>query len=180
MNPPIDWDRYGKLLRVLARSLKLDPRLRVRNDESDLAQETLDRAWKDADDCKAETEAGRIAWLHKILQRVFIDKLREGHAAKRDFRREQAALSESSAWVEKILAPDSSPSEQAEKVEKLRRLAEALDELPQDQRDAVIQRYYQGAKVGQIAKELGKNEKAVARLLLRARQKLREYLQDFE
>jgi RNA polymerase sigma-70 factor, ECF subfamily len=193
MNAPIDWDwdRYRKLLRVLARSLKLDPRLRTRFDESDLVSETLMRAWKALAAQHPDTpegrkaadkvpEAQRIAWLQKILANAFIDMYRQAHGRGCNVDLERS-LEQSSLRLDAILpVKQPSPSEQAERKEMRLKLAEAIERLPDDQRDVFIQRDLLDLKVGEIAKELGKTEKAVAGLLRRARQELREYLQDFQ
>jgi RNA polymerase sigma-70 factor (ECF subfamily) len=59
----------------------------------------------------------------------------------------------------------------------LLRLASAIDQLPEDQRDVLMQRDLLGASVSQIAEQLGRTEKSVAGLLLRGRRRLRELLQ---
>jgi hypothetical protein len=47
-------------------------------------------------------------------------------------------------------------------------LAAAIDNLPEEQRDVLIQRDLNGAPVSQIAEQLGRTEKSVAGLLLRS------------
>src|SRR5262249_21360704 len=124
---------------------------------------------------------------YTILQHVFIDKLREAYADKCDVRREQEALGESSARLEKYLeAKGSSPSERAEKAEQLLRLAEAMERPLHDERDAVIKHYLLKLKPGEIASQLPptkngrRTKKAVAGLLARGLHKLRVYLKDSE
>src|SRR5262245_23531834 len=165
---------------LLARQLYLNPLLLARFDESDLVQETMLRAHANLVQFRGTTEAELIAWLQRILANVFRDKLSEAHADKRDVDLEQS-LEQSSARLETFLAGDqSSPSQQAERKEMLIRLAEALEELPEDQRDVFIQRDLLGVKVGEIAERLKKTEKSVAGLLLRARRTLRDALENFQ
>jgi RNA polymerase sigma-70 factor (ECF subfamily) len=101
---------------------------------------------------------------------------------KRDVGRErslEAALEESSARLEGWLAAEqSSPSESVERHERLLRLAEALAQLPKDQREAVTLHHLQGWSLAELAKHLGRSEAAVAGLLHRGFKKLRELLQD--
>jgi len=63
MHDAPEWlsERHRALLRLRARHLQLDPRLRRRFDESDLVQETLLRAHANRDQCRGETEGERVA-----------------------------------------------------------------------------------------------------------------------
>ena len=184
MSPTPDWDldRYRPLLRLQIRQMELDPRLQRRFDSSDLVQETLLRAHEHLARFRGQTEADLVKWLQEILANVVTDEVRKARARKRDLALEQslgAVMAESSARLEGYLAShQASPSEQAERQELLLRLAAAIDQLPQDQRDVLIQRDLLGASVSQIAEQLGRTEKSVAGLLLRGRRKLRELLQD--
>jgi RNA polymerase sigma-70 factor (ECF subfamily) len=181
----VEWpvDRYRALLRLLVRRFHLDPLLRRRFDSSDLVQETLLRAHAHRDQFRGTTEAERVKWLQEILGNVLTDETRKARAQKRDVALEQsldAAVAESSARLDAFLADrQSSPSQQAERHELLLRLAEALEQLPEDQREVLIQRDLRGASVSQIAEQLGRTEKAVAGLLLRGRRKLREFLEAY-
>jgi RNA polymerase sigma-70 factor (ECF subfamily) len=177
-------ERYRPLLRLQVRQFQLDPRLHRRFDSSDLVQETLLRAHAGRDGFRGTTEAERVKWLQEILTNTLADEVRKARAQKRDVALEQslqAAVAESSARLDAYLAADqSSPSQQAERQELLLRIAAALDQLPEDQRDVVIQRDLLGAPVGQIAEQLGRSEKSVAGLLLRGRRKLRELLAEYQ
>src|SRR5581483_4564149 len=91
MNAP-EWltERHRALLRLRARHLQLDPRLRSRFDESDLVQETLLRAHTNREQCRGESEGERLAWLQVILERVALDHLDKAHAQKRDVAAERS------------------------------------------------------------------------------------------
>ena len=89
------------------------------------------------------------------------------------------AAGESSARLEAYLADrDPTPAARAERQELLVRIARALDQLPEDQRDVVLLRDVQGHTVAEIAGRLQRTEKSVAGLLLRGRGRLRQLLQD--
>ncbi len=171
-------ERYRPLLRLQVRQLQLDPRLRRRLDESDLVQEALLRAHRGLTDFRGASEAALLKWLEQILANVLTDAVRHEHAHKRDVALEQsldAALEQSSARLEGYLsAGGASPAEQAERQEQLLRLAAALDRLPDEYRDVIIRRDLMGEPVARIAEHMGRSEKSVAGLLLRARRKLRE------
>lgn len=180
MAPVQDWplERYRALLHLLVRQCQFDPRLRRRFDSSDLVQETLLRAYARRDQFRGTTEPERIRWLQEILSHVLADEVRKAHARKRDVALEQslqAGLAESSARLEAYLADGRpGPGQQAERHELLLRLADALEQLPEDQRRVVIQRDLLGDPVSRIAEDLGRTEKSVAGLLLRGRRALRD------
>jgi RNA polymerase sigma-70 factor (ECF subfamily) len=184
MAAPAEWhlERYRALLRLLARQLHLSPRFRGRFDSSDLVQETLLKAQRKLDQFRGTTEAELVKWLQQILANTLKDEIRRARAQERDVALEQsldAAVADSSSRLVAYLADEgASPSEQAERQEIIRRVSNAIDQLPEDQRTAVIHRDLLGASVAEIAGQMGRTEKAVAGLLLRGRGTLRRLLQD--
>jgi RNA polymerase sigma-70 factor (ECF subfamily) len=184
MAEPGGWhpERYRDLLCMLAWQIQLDPRLRRRFDSSDLVQETLLKATQNLEQFQGGTEAELVKWLQEIMQNALADALRRARAQKRDVAREEAlavVVNDSSARLQNWLAaPDSSPSQRAEREEQLLRVAAALAQLPEDQRDVVILRDSLDTPIRTIAEQLGRTEKAVAGLLLRGRRKLRDLLQE--
>ena len=186
MAQSVDWnlDRYRSLLRLLIRQYRVGSRFQPRFDSSDLVQETLLRAYAHRDQFQGETEPELIKWLQEILAHTLIDQVRKARAKKRDVAAEkslQAALDESSARLEAYLAIDqASPVKSAERHELLLRVAAAIDRLPEDQREVVLQRDLLDASVHEIAQQQGRTEKSVAGLLLRGRRKLRQLLADYQ
>jgi RNA polymerase sigma-70 factor (ECF subfamily) len=186
MPPPADWQigRYRALLHLHARQVQRDPRLGRRFDASDVVQEALLRGHANLGQFRGSTEAELVGWLQKILANVVADAIDKNKAQKRNVDLEQslnATIAESSARLEKLLADrQSSPSQKAERREELLRLAEAIEKLPEDQREAVILRDLQDASVAEIAAQLGRTEKSVAGLLVRGRSRLRELLAGYQ
>ncbi len=183
MNEPLDWlKNLHPLLRVEARMLRLDPRLRKRFDSSDLANETMLKAQQNIADFRGTTPAEMWRWAQQILHNQLRDLIEHERAQKRDVAREQslnAAMAESSARLESILASAvAPPEEQVERQDFLSRLAAlldgALEQLPEAQRDALILNKLQGVPVKEIAPRLGRTEKAVRMLLARGMNRLRE------
>jgi RNA polymerase sigma-70 factor (ECF subfamily) len=174
-------ERFREYLLLLAR-LQLDPRWQAKLDPSDLVQQTLLQAHQAWDQFRGHTAAERAAWLRQILARVLSNAVRDLTRAKRDLGRErslEAALEQSSARLEAWLAAaESSPSESVERHEQLLRLAEALAQLPQDQREAVTLHHLQGRSLAELAQHLNRSESAVAGLLHRGFKKLREVLHE--
>jgi RNA polymerase sigma-70 factor (ECF subfamily) len=184
MAPPTEWhlERYRALLRLLVRQLHLSPRFRGRFDSSDLVQETLLKAQRKLDQFRGTTDAELVGWLQQILANTLKDQIRRARAQERDVVLEQsleAAVADSSARLEAFLADKgASPGELAERQERILRVSSAIGQLPEDQRNAVIQRDLLGSSVAEISGQMGRTEKAVAGLLLRGRGTLRRLLQD--
>jgi len=177
-------ERYRHLLCLLVRRLPRDRRAQARYDPSDIVQEVLLKAHKNLANFRGETEAELFKWLQTILEREVIAFWRRHHADKVDPARErqlQHDLAQSSACIESYLADkELSPSEQAVRNELLLKLAWAIEQLPEDQRDVVILRDQGGLSVAEIAEQLGRSQKSVAGLLLRGRRRLRELLAEYQ
>jgi RNA polymerase sigma-70 factor (ECF subfamily) len=171
-------DRYREYLRVLAR-LQFDGRLQAKLDPSDVVQQTLLKAQRNLDQYRGTSDGELAAWLRRILANTMTDAARHfGREVTGDLSIAQQ-LEESSARLEAWLAADgTSPSAQVARQEQLLRLADALAQLPEDQRVVVELRYLKECAVGDIAEQVGKTEPAVAGLLRRGLQKLRELLAD--
>ncbi len=172
-------ESYRSYLRLLA-GLRLDPRIRPKIDPSDLVQLTLLKAHEASGRCSFAEEAQRAAWLRQILARTMADEVRRYTRDKRDAGMERslvAGLDESSVRLEAWLADDrSSPSQQAIRHEQLLALAEALDALPEDQRQVVELHHLSGCSVAEVAIRLDRSKASVAGLLRRGLKTLRERL----
>jgi RNA polymerase sigma-70 factor (ECF subfamily) len=174
---------FRAYLRLLAR-LHLAPQLRGKLDPSDVVQQTLLQAYQARDQFRGRSEAEWTAWLRQILARNLAQAVRDFGRAKRDLARErslQAALDASSARLEAFLAADqSSPSQRAEQGEQALRLAEALEQLPEAQREALVLQYWQGLSLAEIGTHLGRSPEAVAGLIKRGLKQLRQRMHDGE
>jgi RNA polymerase sigma-70 factor (ECF subfamily) len=168
---------FRDYLRLLARA-RLDPRLQAKLDPSDVVQQTLLEAHKERGAFRGTTRAELAGWLRQILARNLANALRNFRRDKRDVAREQAldaVAAESSARVEAWLAAEqSSPGDRAERAEEAARLAAALAALPEAQREVVVLRHLHGWSLHDIARHVGKSAPAVAGLLHRGLQRLRE------
>ncbi len=173
-------DSFRSYLRLLAR-LQMGAGLQTRLDPSDLVQQTMLRALEGLHQFRGQTEAELAGWLRQILAHTLANAIRDLGREKRDVGREvsiEATVELSSARLEAWLADgQSSPSVQAERNEQLLRLAEALDELPDAQREAILLHHLQGCTLDATATQLGRSATAVAGLIKRGMKHLRQRLQ---
>lgn len=174
-----DAERYRAYLLVLARQQVPPPERRV-IDPSGVVQQTLLEAYQKAGQFCILESAPRLAWLRKALTRNLADEYRRQHAVKRDARRIQQLASDvelSAAgmmnWLE---AQDTSPSQRADRNDRLLKLADALAALPDRQRDAVEGHYFRQCSIAVLAAEMETTPSAVAGLLKRGLQTLRTIL----
>jgi RNA polymerase sigma-70 factor (ECF subfamily) len=172
-------ERFRPYLRLLAR-LQIGPRLQGKADASDLVQQTLLEAYRSRDRRTAGSEAQVAAWLRAILARQAAHLVRDLGRDRRDVRREQSleqTLAESSACLGRWLAADGpSPSDEAGRRERAVRVAAALEQLPEAQREAVVLHYWQGLSLAEIGSRLDRSVSAVAGLLQRGLRELRRRL----
>jgi RNA polymerase sigma-70 factor (ECF subfamily) len=174
-------ERFRRYLVLVAR-LQLGHNFRGRLEPSDVVQQTLLDAHQKGQQFRGASEAERLAWLRRILTNNLADAIRALGRAKRDLALErslEAAADESSLrWQACLAASHTAPERRAEKNEELVRLAQALADLPEAQREAVVLHHLQGATLAESAAYLGRTEAAVAGLLHRGLKSLREILRD--
>jgi RNA polymerase sigma-70 factor (ECF subfamily) len=174
-------ERYRAYLRLLAR-LHLAPQLRGKLDPSDVVQQVLLQAYRALSQFQGQSEGELAAWLRQILAHCLANAVRDFGRDKRDVGLERSlevALAGSSARLEMGLAANqSSPSERAQRHEDAIRLAEALLQLPEAQREALILQHWQGLALAEIGAQLGRTPAAVAGLIKRGLKRLRELLKD--
>jgi RNA polymerase sigma-70 factor (ECF subfamily) len=177
------FEQFRSYLRFLAR-VQLDRRLQGKVDPSDIVQQSLLQAHQARDQFRGSTDAERAAWLRQILARNLAHTLRDLQRDKRNIGRErsldehlQAAVDASSARLAYWLAAEgSSPSQRVEQAERAIAVAAAVEQLPDDQREAVVMRYWQGLKLAEIAEQLGRTTGSVAGLIQRGLKFLQDQL----
>ncbi|MBI3863705.1 MAG: sigma-70 family RNA polymerase sigma factor [Planctomycetia bacterium] len=176
-------ERYREYLLILAR-LEFQSQLRGQFDPSDLVQQTLLDAHEKRQQFRGQNSGELAAWLRQILARNLVDALRRLGRAKRDIGRErslEAALETSSlrlgSW---LTTQESSPSHKAHSHEQAVRLADALGQLPDAQREALVLQNWHGRSLAQIGEEMGRSPAAVAGLIKRGLKQLRESLRNLE
>ena len=177
---PRPLEQYRDYLRILAR-LQLDPRMRGALDPSDVVQQTLLKAHENLKGFRGKTDAELQGWLRAILaQQLALLARKGGRRAVRTHSLE-AALEQSSARLESLVATEeSSPSQEMARAERLVELAMRLAALPKDQRSALELRYLQGLSVPAVAEQMGRSTVSVTGLLYRGTRALRERMDEHE
>ena len=168
-------DAFRPYLRLLAR-LHWNERLNGKLDPDDLVQQVMLEAHRSWSQFRGTCDAERAGWLGQILAHQLSHAIRFHAQALRDIGKEVRFEDlEASSWrLERWLAAEqSSPSERAQRNERGIRLAAALEQLPEAQREAIILRHLQDWPVAAIARRLAKTTPAVAGLLQRGLKQLR-------
>jgi len=171
-----DFERFRPYLSMLARC-QHDPRIQAKFDPSDVVQQTLLQAHRAVDRFEGDSDAQRAAWLRQILARTLQHKVRDLGRAKRNVHREkslEADLNTSSVRMEQWLVDDhTGPLDRAVKNEMLLRVADALESLSENQREAIILHYLKGWKLSEIATTMHRRIPMVSGLLRRGLEKIR-------
>lgn len=172
------FSRYRPYLRVIC-TLQLPRFCQKREDESDIVQSTLLDAMRGLSDFRGDTEGEFEAWMAKVLERNILQCVRRNTANKRDIRREVTEWhpSDSTQLVWRSFSGDArSPESTIFRGEAALELAQALEQLPSDQRTAVELRYLGQQPLKGVAEYMSKTTSSVAGLIYRGVENLRELL----
>jgi RNA polymerase sigma-70 factor (ECF subfamily) len=161
--------------------VQLGRRLQGKVDASDLVQDTFLKAGRDFGQFHGATEAEWAAWLRQILACTLAQLVRYYCTTqRRDVRLERQLTREldqsSQALDRALIAPSSSPSEQAARHEQAVLLADALGDLPASYREVIILSHLEGLSFPEIAQRLGRSVDSVKHLWARALVRLRRAL----
>jgi RNA polymerase sigma-70 factor, ECF subfamily len=131
------------------------------DDAADIIQESLVRAYKSLRRCR--DRAKFKGWLFRIVSNQC-----KSHLARRKRRR-----TESLSQAEDVQAQED-PGSDAEGADMRRRVHAALQDLPTDQREALVLKYVQALSLPEMAELLKTSVAALKMRLLRGRSALRE------
>jgi RNA polymerase sigma-70 factor (ECF subfamily) len=133
---------------------------------------------------QGRSEAELAAWLRSILARNLLNVARDYAAKKRDIKREvhlAQQLEQSSLRLDHFLATEQlTPGQELQRSEQAMALVDALAELPDEQRIAIIRKHLQDQSLAKIAAELDRSTLAIAGLLKRGLKRLRVLMQESE
>jgi RNA polymerase sigma-70 factor (ECF subfamily) len=173
-------EMYRGYLALLAR-LQIGRRLQGKADASDLVQETFLQAHQNFAQFRGASEGDLMQWLRQILASR-LEKLvrRYEGTQRRDVRLErqlEGELDDSSRILDRgLIAPHSTPSQQAARREQAVLLADALGNLPEDYREVIVLRHLEGLKFPEVAARMGRTVDSVEKLWTRALGRLRQTL----
>ena len=176
-------EKYRAYLETLT-LIQIDPRLRGKFGWSDVIMGTLTEASRTLERIELMDSEEQRRLLRRMLVHNLRDEIDRWRAQGRDVSREesldQAAGQSSCRLRDWIAAEESTPSEKLIKQEEALRVLEALSQLPEREREALVLQQYHGRKLAEIAENLGCTTNAVAGLQRRGRERLRELLSDLE
>ena len=157
---------------------RLDRRIGVRVDASDVVQDALFDAWRRMDDYLTDRPLPFLAWLRQITSERIIDTHRRHITSQhRGIQREiaEAQVTNESAVLlaGRLFANDTSPSNNLIRKEFHVRLREAIISLPAKDREILLMRHIDQLDSAEIATSLGISPGAVKARLLRALLRLR-------
>ncbi|MCA9217207.1 MAG: sigma-70 family RNA polymerase sigma factor [Planctomycetales bacterium] len=172
-------DSYRHYLRLLAR-VQLCRNVQVRVSASDVAQESIVAAQRAFAGFAGTTERELVAWLRKVLASRLVDTIRFHSAQRRDIYAEQRldeSVEQSSVALCALL-PDSgaSPSQIVQQREEVVLLSEALERLPNDYSEVIVQRHLENKSFAEISDSMDRTVPSVKALWARAMASLRKEL----
>jgi RNA polymerase sigma-70 factor, ECF subfamily len=172
---------YRNYLALMAR-LQVGRRLQGKVDAADIVQETFLEAHRDFAQFRGGSEGEVVAWLRRILASNLANLVRHYYGTqRRDIQLERELnreLDESWAALDQgLIARQSSPSHQAARREQAVILADALQRLPEDYREAIVLRHLEGLTFPEIAIRMDRTEDSVKKLWARALVRMRRALE---
>lgn len=148
--------------------------IRERESTSDLVQSICREVLEDVQTLASDEESAFKKWLFTAAARKIVDRDRHIHAARRDARRE-TPIDDDTSRAPELAAPYAafrSPSGDLAMKDEIRRIEEAFDRLPDDQRRVLTLTSIVGLSCAEVATALDKSEVAVRQALSRARARL--------
>jgi RNA polymerase sigma-70 factor (ECF subfamily) len=163
--------------------LRLDPAVARRVDASDIVQDVLVEANQRLTEYLKKPDMPFHLWLRHLAQDRIIDTHRRHRLAqRRSVDREQpiarpAWADESSvSLVAQLIDTERTPTSEAIQAELQRKLATAVDQLSEDDREIILMRHHEALSNQEVARALQLTEAAASMRYLRALRRLRGVL----
>jgi RNA polymerase sigma-70 factor (ECF subfamily) len=175
-------ERYRNYMALLVR-IQVGRRLSRKVDAEDLLQEIGLEIHRKLPMFRGNSEKEFLTWVRRMIGSILANQFRHFLGTKcRDIRLEQALVDEldhsSRALNPSLVAPQSTPSQQAVRREQAVILADALEGLPEDYREVIILRQLEGLSFPDVARRMGRTEDSVKNVWLRALARLRRTLEE--
>ena len=163
--------------------LRLDPRLRGRLDASDVVQEAFLDVAGDLDAYLADPTLPPLLWLRLHVGRR-LTRLHRQHLgtkmrdAGQEISLDHGALPQASsaALASMLLGQLTSPTQAAERAERMLRVQEALNSLDPIDREVLALRHFEQLSRAEAAQVLGISQEAGAKRYFRALKRLKDIL----
>lgn len=164
--------KYSARLAVLIR-YKLSAEMRGRVEVDDILQETFLAANGSLSDFTYRYPGSFMSWLARIADHIIIDAARYQERQK---RQPVALVALNSDSHMPIIEPADSvtPSRILARKESFQQVVALLDQLPEDYRTVILLAKVEGQSTQEIADRMNRSRQAVAVLLHRATQRLKE------
>jgi RNA polymerase sigma-70 factor (ECF subfamily) len=176
------FDQHRDRLRRMV-ELRLDPRLRARHDASDVVQEAFLDVARDLDAYLADPKLPLLLWLRlHVGRRLATLHRRHLGTQVRDAGQEialyQGALprASSTALAAMLLGRHTSPTQAAQRAERMLRVQEALNSLDPIDREMLALRHFEQLGRAEAAQVLGITREAGAKRYFRALKRLKDAL----
>ncbi len=170
-----DHDAFGELLRRYERQLAAFFYRLLRDEEGarDLVMDTFLRVYKAAH--RYEPRAKFSTYIYQIARNLFINE-----SQKRDFRKTDSLdeINENSSL--QLMDEELDPEQELSRREQSDLVSRALSELPEDQRTILILVEYQELSYERVAQIMDCSIGTVKSRMHRARQKVREWMENHE
>ncbi len=177
------WFEFREFLHLAIRGQVIEV---LPHDHSDIVQQTFLEAHQQQVAGKAPADPRHYRnWLRRILICNLTDRVRSSLRQKRDIRKEVRFTKRTDNGSEhptlnQLVADLSSPSDVFSRGERSDAINIALDSLPKINQQVVRMRFFEGRSTHEIANSIGRTERAVAGLIHRSLQKLKEDLPENE
>lgn len=176
------FDRYRDRLRRMV-ELRIDPRVRARLDASDVLQEAFLDVDRDLDAYLADPKLPPLLWLRLHVGRR-LSTLHRQHLGTRmrdagieiSLYRDALPEASSAALASMLLGKHTSPTEAAQRAERLLRIQEALNTLDPIDREVLALRHFEQLSRSETAEVLGISQEAGAKRYFRALKRLKDVL----
>ena len=173
---------YRQRLRRMV-ELRMDPRLRTRLDASDVLQEAYLDLAGDLEAYRAEPRLSPLLWMRLHVGRR-LTMLHRRHLGTRlrdagleiSLYRQALPEASSAALAAMLLGRHTSPTQAAQRAERLLRVQEALNTLDPIDREVLALRHFEQLSRAETAEVLGISPEAAAKRYFRALKRLKEVL----
>lgn len=136
----------------------------------DLCNETFYKAYRSLQTFR-EVEASFSTWLYTIARNTVLSELRKSKK-NQNYSLEQSGMDPSASF-------DTLPEQTILRNEKVTMVRDAINNLPEKQKSALILREYDGMEYQEIANILGQTVSSVKSLLFRARASVKVQLEQY-